>query len=218
MKILAFEFSSPQRSVATVRAGNRAGSFVAAEAIESGPARGALGVVDELLREAGLAREQIDALAIGLGPGSYTGIRNAIAFAQGWQLARDVKLLGVSSAGCIAEQARADGWSGRATVVIDAQREEFYVATYELAETAREVEPLRLTTLAEVRRREQNGDVLIGPEATRWAASGRIVFPRATTLGRLALAGEHLVDGGKLEPIYLRETAFVKAPPPRFSA
>src|SRR5258706_7010144 len=182
MKILAFEFSSAQRSIAAVRGGRRTDSIVASETIEAGrSATGALGAADEVLREAGLEREQIGALAIGLGPGSYTGIRNAIAFAQGWQLARDVKLLGVSSAEVIAEQARVDGLSGRVTVMIDAQREEFYLAVYDLGAAAgREVEPLRLATLSEVRRREQAGGGVIGPEATRWAAGGRSVFPRAS--------------------------------------
>ena len=60
------------------------------------PGRPAL--IDDALREAGVEREQIDCLAIGLGPGSYTGVRAAIAVAQGWQLARGIRLLGVSTA------------------------------------------------------------------------------------------------------------------------
>ena len=47
-------------------------------------------------------REAIEAIAVGLGPGSYTGIRAAIALAQGWQLAREVKTLGVSSVAAMA--------------------------------------------------------------------------------------------------------------------
>ena len=48
--------------------------------------------------------------------------------AQGWQLARGVKLLGVSSAECLAAQAQAEKIFGRVNVVIDAQRNEFYLA------------------------------------------------------------------------------------------
>ena len=44
-------------------------------------------MIEEALREAGLEREQIEVLAVGLGPGSYTGIRVALSLAQGWQLA-----------------------------------------------------------------------------------------------------------------------------------
>ena len=105
-----------------------------AEAVETGGhGANAFGMIEQVLAEAKIEREQIDALAVGLGPGSYTGIRAAISIAQGWQLARGVKLLGVSSADCLAAQARAENILGRVNVVIDAQRNEFYLATYEIA-------------------------------------------------------------------------------------
>src|ERR1051325_1265878 len=214
MKILALEFSSPQRSVAVLSDGAKRVS----EVIDTAPGHSMkpLGMVGTALKEAGLEREQIECLAVGLGPGSYTGIRAAIALAQGWQLARGVKLLGVSSAECIAAQAQADGLRGKACVVIDAQREEFYLAGYEiLAEGFREVAPLRLATLADVRARAQVGGDLIGPEVTRWFPDGRIVFPRAATLARLALGRMGFVPGGKLQPIYFRGTTVAKTPPPR---
>ena len=214
MTILALEFSSPQRSVAVLRTG---GAAIAAEAVETG-GRGtnAFRMIEQALAEAKIEREQIDALAVGLGPGSYTGIRAAIALAQGWQLARGVKLLGISSADCVAAQAQTDGIIGRTSVVIDAQRGEFYLAGYEInAGQLREITPLRLAALADVREREKAGDVLIGPEVTRWFPDGRVVFPRAATLGNLALTRTNFVLGEKLEPIYLREAQFVKAPPPR---
>ena len=110
MKILALEFSSPQRSVAVVHGGTAAGRLCLGEAIETGGrATNALGLVEDALRQAQLDREQIECLVVGLGPGSYTGISLAIALAQGWQLARPVKLLGVSSAECLAAQAQAAG-------------------------------------------------------------------------------------------------------------
>jgi tRNA threonylcarbamoyl adenosine modification protein YeaZ len=110
------------------------------------------GMVEEALKQAGLERAQIEVLAVGLGPGSYTGTRAAISVAQGWQLARGVKLLGISSAECVAAQAQRDGIRGRAHVVIDAQRNEFYLAGYELGEDGwRETVPLRLVGLNEAR-------------------------------------------------------------------
>jgi tRNA threonylcarbamoyl adenosine modification protein YeaZ len=173
-------------------------------------------MIDEVLREAKLEREQIDCLAVGLGPGSYTGIRAAISLAQGWQLARPIKLLGVSSVECIAAQAQSDGATGLIDVIIDAQREELYLATYELSRNSRrEINSLKIVPLAEARRRGEAGNILIGPEMPRWFPSGKTVFPRAATLGWLALDLTHFVPGEKLEPIYLRETTFVKAPPPR---
>lgn len=211
MKILALEFSTSQRSVAVLDSGR------VSDVVETGAGANApLVMIEEALRQAALEREQIDCIAVGLGPGSYSGIRSAIALSQGWQLARDVKLLGISSAECIAAQAQTDGVTGQVSVIIDAQREEFYLASYQLAQSGyREVEPLQIVTREGLQRRAGDGSVLIGPEVTRWVAAGKIAFPRAATLGKLALNRTDFIAGEKLEPIYLRETKFVKAPPPR---
>jgi tRNA threonylcarbamoyl adenosine modification protein YeaZ len=194
-----------------------AGLGCSGEAIETGAhVTDALGLVEAALRQAQLDRGQVECLAIGLGPGSYTGIRLAIALAQGWQLATPVKLLGISSAECLAAQAQAEGIVGQVGIVIDAQRNEFYFAVYDVGPGARrEIEPLRLATFAEVQARQQAGARLIGPEVTKWFPGGRLVSPRAATLGQLALDRADFVPGERLEPIYLRETRFVKAPPPR---
>ena len=218
MTILALEFSSGQRSVAVVR--RRAGdaSFVVSEVVETGAGgtTRAFAMIQSALHEAQLEREQIEVLAVGLGPGSYTGIRVALSIAQGWQLAGGVKLLGISSAECVAAQAQAEKISGRVNVVIDAQRNEFYLAAYEIsADGWREIEPLRILTRAEVESRAGAKEILIGPEVTRWFPNGRMVFPRAAMLGQLALNRNDFAAGDKLEPIYLRETNFVKAPPSR---
>ena len=217
MKILALEFSSPQRSVAVVQGREEAPLPSSSEVVEGGgKATRTFSLIEEALRQAQLEREQIECLAVGLGPGSYTGIRVAIALAQGWQLAREVKILGLSSADAIAAQAQAEGLTGPVAVVIDAQRGEFYLATYEVSATGwREVQPLRLAGLAEVESAEGAGHVVVGPEAMNWFPAARVVFPRASTLGRLALGRTDFVAGERVEPIYLRPPAFVKAPPPR---
>ena len=222
MKILAVEFSSPVRSVAVVQAPEPGGGVpVIASCARSvygdsdRRASDALGLVEEALQKAGLEREDVDCVAVGLGPGSYTGIRSAISLAQGWELARGVKLLGLSSVACLAAQARSEGLGGRVELVVDAQRQEFYLAGYEVSPVCREVEPLRLVPLAELKRREAEGAVIAGPEITRWFPGGRLLLPLASALGLLAADRTDFVAGGRLEPIYLRETQFVKAPPPR---
>ena len=218
MKILALEFSSSQRSVAVLKADMRGHVLAAGEVVETAPGNTMkpLGMIATAMQDAGLEREEIECLAVGLGPGSYNGIRVAIAMAQGWQLASGVKLLGVSSAECVAAQALADGVKEKFSVVIDAQRGEFYVADYEVKNgQLGDGSALELVTLEEVCRRERAGNLLIGPEVTRWFSSGRAIFPRAEMLGRLALSRGSIVSGDKLEPIYLRQTNFVKAPQPR---
>lgn len=217
MKILALEFSSPQRSVAVLQAGTDVGPLTVAEAIETGVrSTNPLGLVEEALRQAQIERAQIECLVIGLGPGSYNGIRLAIAMAQGWQLARPVQLLGISTAECLAAEAQAEGIFGQVQVVIDAQRGEFYLAGYDLSpESRHEIEPLHLAGLPEVQARHQSGGILVGPEVTKWFPGSRVIYPRAATLGQLARGRTDFVPGEELKPIYLRETQFVKAPPPR---
>lgn len=213
MKILAIEFSSQQRSVAALADGH-----VLGEAMEmAARATPAFELIARALADARLEREEIECLAIGTGPGSYTGIRFAMALAQGWQLARPaVKLLGISSADCLAAGACQRGWFGRVNVVIDAQRGELYLTRYEIGETGlKPVEPLKLATMEEAKSRVQSGETMIGPEANRWFEDGRMLFPSAAILGRLASQPQDFVAGNNLEPIYLRETNFVKAPPPR---
>ena len=212
MTILALEFSSAQRSVAIARAGR-----VLAEAAETGE-RGtnAFGLIEQVLAVAGLGRGEIECLAVGLGPGSYTGIRVALSIAQGWQLAVGVNLLGLGSVDCLVAQAQAAKVFGRVNVVIDAQRGEWYLAAYDVsAEGLKEVAPLKIVALAEVESRAAAGEILIGPDVTRWFAAGKTFFPQAAMLANLAAPRRDFMAGEKLEPVYLRETNFVKAPPPR---
>lgn len=249
MKILALEFSSRQRSVAVVLRNPRGTSSrepssepptqpVAAgphsnpgtpslsprttsfETLETGAeAMQVFSMVERALAGAEVHRKEIECLAIGIGPGSYTGIRAAIAVAQGWQLAAGVKLIGISSVECLAAQAQAGGFAGRADIIVDAQRNEFYLAGYEISsEGYRLVSPMQITRPEEVAARKAERDALFGPDGPRRFPEAHELFPRADMLGRLALDRNDYVPGEKMEPIYLRETTFVKAPPPRLPA
>ncbi len=212
MRILALEFSSDRRSVAVAVAGAVRGQAAEAGGRESHPFR----LIEIALREAGVAREEIEVLAVGLGPGSYHGIRSAIAVAQGWQLARPVRLLGVSSVACLAAQARASGLTGAVSCVVDAQRGEFYLARYQIAaDSIRETEALHLATREEVATCAAAGELLVGPDEPRGVSGLQQSHPNAVMLAQLAAAREDFVPGESLEPIYLRAAAFVKAPPPR---
>lgn len=208
MTILALEFSSGRRSVALARDGK-----VLSEAVQqtNGRATNAFGLIEKALGEAGLEREAIEIIAVGLGPGSYTGIRAAIALAQGWQLARGTKLLGVSSVEAIAAQAQAERVFGQVNVVIDAQRNEFYLTTWEISATdCREISALRIVSAAKMVDRKVAGEICIGP------GTGVIVFPSAAMVARLAAGRSDFIPGQKLEPVYLREPGFVKMTPIKY--
>jgi tRNA threonylcarbamoyladenosine biosynthesis protein TsaB len=214
MTILAFDFSAPHRSVAVWRGPGHAPIEVTDPT--GGRSLRPLGMIAEALDGARVAREEIGIIATGLGPGSYTGIRVGLAVAQGWQLAREVRLLGMGTAEVIAAGLAGEGVTGAIQVVVDAQRGEFYLAGFALAAgLARATAPLRLATRAKVEACADAGELLAGPEVTRWFPAGRLAVPRAAVLARLAWGREDVVSGEHLEPIYLRETAFVKAPPPR---
>ena len=212
MKILALEFSSRERSVAVLAEGG-----LCVTAMETGGRDvHALELIGRALAEARLEREQIECLVVGLGPGSYTGIRAAIAVAQGWQLALPVKLLGIGSAECLAAQAQEWGWFGAVNIAIDAQRNEFYLARYEIGPDKRqEIAPLKLASFHDVAVHLKAGEIVTGPDADKLLAGGRALYPSAVTVALLATGRTDFVAGEKLEPVYLRETSFVKAPTPR---
>jgi tRNA threonylcarbamoyl adenosine modification protein YeaZ len=218
MTILAFEFSSRRRSVALVKRKATGSAELMAGLAEDGSANlGPLKLVHTALEQAGVRPGDIERIVVGLGPGSYTGIRSAIAVAQGWQLARGIQTIGVSSVECLALQAQMKGWFGQVAIVVDAQRNEVYLATYRISENRRELtERLRLATADQARAiAAQPATVVVGPEATQWIPDARVLFPDAAALAQLASGGTAFEASETLEPIYLREAKFVKAPTPR---
>jgi len=124
-----------------------------------------LRLMEQALAAAKIEREQVDCLAVGLGPGSYTGIRGAIALAQGWQLANGVKLLGISSVECVAAQAKAEEVFGTIGINIDAQRGEYYFSKYEISQkSVKNTEKLKIITLTELKNCQKSCDLVIGPD------------------------------------------------------
>jgi tRNA threonylcarbamoyladenosine biosynthesis protein TsaB len=93
--------------------------------VEAPPAEGLLGWVDEVLSEAAVSREAIELVAIGVGPGLFTGTRVGVATAKGIAFALGRPLVGVSSLVAVRRAASADG-RGIDGVMIDAGRGEVY--------------------------------------------------------------------------------------------
>ncbi len=204
MTILALEFSSARRSVALARGGTLLAGTVDQT---GGRGTGAFDLIEKVLTAGKVKREEIETIAVGLGPGSYTGIRAAIAVAQGWQLARGTNLLGVGSMASLAAQAQAEKIFGRVNLAIDAQRGEFYLAVWEIsARQCLEITPLKIIPAAELAALTVAGEMCLGPEMTR------SLFPSAATVAALAAGRADFLPGEKLAPVYLRETSFVKAP------
>ncbi len=151
--------------------------------------------VDALLRQAGAHTRDVDALAVGIGPGSFTGVRVGLATARGLALA-----LGVSVAGVSTLEALAAGAPG-AVPVVDARRREVFVLLGE----PRVVAPGDLELLP--------GSLVVGSGAVRYravfeAAGAEIPpndderhVPRARFHAQLA---RDFGPAEAVEPLYLR--------------
>lgn len=213
MKILALEFSSPLRGAAVAIDGALRG-----QAEERGGRNShAFALIDSALRESGLGREEIECIAVGTGPGSHAGIRIAIAIAQGWQLARGVKLLGISSADGLAAAVAERGTEKFFHIGMDAQREQLFLARYEATPSgSRLVTPFHCADEPDWARMAA-GEVCYRPDLIEANEKGMIALPlSAVTLTRLARDRRDFIPGTQLEPVYLRLAEFVKAPPPKF--
>ena len=86
-----------------------------------------LPMIDELLRESDLSLRQLDGIAYGVGPGSFTGLRIACAVTQGLAFGADLPVAGISTLASLAQQTDA----ARVLTVLDARMAEVYWAAYE---------------------------------------------------------------------------------------
>ena len=97
--------------------------------------------VDELLRETGIVPDDLDAVAVGKGPGSYTGLRIGVSFAKGLCYGLQKPLVAVGSLDALVEVARedheagilaVDGWDGAYLCpMVDARRMEVYAQVFD---------------------------------------------------------------------------------------
>ncbi len=123
MNLLAIETSTDFLSLAAMRGGE-----VHARHVGAGQrhAELILDAISELLARAGLRLEDLQGIAYGEGPGSFTGLRIACGVAQGLAMAGGLEVLGVSTLLAVAEEAQAD----RALACLDARMGEVYHAAY----------------------------------------------------------------------------------------
>ena len=216
MKLLAFETATEACSVALSVDGE------VVERFEVAPRRHAelaLPWADALLADAGLARSQLDAIAVGRGPGAFTGVRLAIAIAQGVALGLDRPLVPISTLAALALPAARANPGAPVLAAIDARMGELYVAGYRHADYG--LQPLLEEALLSASQVVVDGDgwrgvgtgfgagdaALAAHLATQFAHVDATALPHAGDVARIA--AQVFASGGAIapelvEPAYLR--------------
>ena len=179
--------------------------------------------VDELLRETGIAPDELDAIAVGMGPGSYTGLRIGVSFAKGICYGLQIPLVAVGSLDALAEVAIEDNEAGILDVkdwndavlcpMVDARRMEVYTRLFNAAgEPLSEVSAEIVTEQSFAEWRKDRQLVIFG----NGAAKCREILPDATYVNitpsarGLARLAERRLQEGKTEDIAYFEPFYLK--------
>ena len=180
--------------------------------------------VDELLRETGIAPDDLDAVAVGKGPGSYTGLRIGVSFAKGLCYGMQKPLLAVGSLDALVEVAREDYEAGilavddwqhaRLCPMVDARRMEVYAQVFDSQGTPLTDVSAEVVSEESFAAYRQAGEpfVIFGSGARKCAdllagATFVEVTPSARGLARLA---QQALDEGRTEDIAYFEPFYLK--------
>jgi len=214
MRFAAFETSTAWCSVALWLDGEITGIEELAGNRQS---ERVLPMLEELFSMKNVAASQLDAVAFGAGPGSFTGLRIACGVAQGIAQARGIPAIGVSTLEAIAEESAED----RVLACLDARMREVYCSAHERRDGRwHEVMPPACVAPS----------VLPAPPGEGWVGCGNgfaaygpmgcakvipDLHPTAMAVARLAaprLAAGQGVDAALAVPVYLRDkVAFTEA-------
>lgn len=216
MKILAVDTSGFEGSVALSDDSN----VIAERSLTSEGRRHAQTLVlevSELLKSCNTTSQQIDVVAVSIGPGSFTGLRVGVVFAKTFAWANNAKLVAVDTLQAVAQQLPSE--HPVVTVISDAQREELFVNRYEWnadSQTRQPTEELRIQPLATVAATPTS--IVTGPGLEKfedsfndtWALATKDQWlPQAATIAQLGsvLAQQATwADIHNLEPLYVRRS------------
>ncbi len=130
--LLAFDTSSPTVTVAVHDSTDVVAELTSSETMRHGEQLTPL--VDRALRQVGISARDLTAIAVGVGPGPFTGLRVGLVSARTMAYALEVPVYGVCSLDVLAVEAVDTGSVSSAFVVAsDARRREVYLATYDEA-------------------------------------------------------------------------------------
>ena len=127
--------------------------------------------VDELLQETSISPDELDAIAVGMGPGSYTGLRIGVSFAKGMCYGLNIPLLAVGSLDALAQVAIEDHEAGIISVeewesarlcpMVDARRMEVYAQVFDA----------KCNPLSEV-----SAEVITEESFSQWRNDGKLII------------------------------------------
>ncbi len=175
--------------------------------------------IEKMLRRARITPDSLEMIAVGLGPGSFTGLRIGLAVAKTMAWTLKIALVGVDSMEAVARAARY--CDGRVAVLADAKRSNCYAALYEMKNgSCRSLLAPSLLSLGEFLEKIDQPTVFLGSGSAYYAdrileskigcmaalIEGKPSLPRARWIAEAAL--ERAVRGkvgtrGQWEPLYL---------------
>lgn len=217
--ILALETATMCGSVALVSEGMCLAEF----SLHTGEthSRRLLAGIAWLLKETGIDWPAIDAVAVSLGPGSFTGLRIGLATAKGLAMAGETKLIGIATLDGLAAQIIADQ-DTLVCPVLDARKKEVYCSFYRCNDQGvpRSLEEYQVIGPAALCDRIKEPVILLGDGAELYGdlfekelagllkvVPPGIYYPRAATIGFLALdkwQKKEFLNPADSEPIYIR--------------
>lgn len=184
--------------------------------------------IEEVVAEAGMVLDQLDAVAVSMGPGSYTGLRIGVSTAKGICYALDKPLIAIdtlqSMAAGMAEKSHSKNENVLLCPMIDARRMEVYAALFDSTADRRSETDAHIVDEASFANELENNTIVFfgdGAQKCKTALAHRPnavfiedFFPSAVHMGGLAKA--HYLSGkfentAYFEPFYLKD--FVAAPP-----
>ncbi|PID77586.1 MAG: tRNA (adenosine(37)-N6)-threonylcarbamoyltransferase complex dimerization subunit type 1 TsaB [Deltaproteobacteria bacterium] len=219
--ILAFDTATTACTVSLTTGGIEDGKVIASRQFCGSitHSRRLLVVIDEILQESGLKWEQLAGLAIGLGPGSFTGLRIGLSTAKGLAASSSLPLMGVSTLAGLAA-----GCTGSRLIcaVIDARKKEVYSAFYRFDKRGGLIQQGEITASAPEKLAESIresvllvGDGVFACGGLWWKKLGDLVRlappglhqPNAANIGFLAwqhYQEQNFLDLAEASPLYVR--------------